>query len=219
MNKFVNTFLLFLYLPVLLFTVFVGFDLPITMLHVSGQNIPNKEYVFLGIGLLVLLVNIRRTIRRWMGVAIVSKQQKFLWSTPIASSRKKRVATYTLLEGFVFLIAGVALYEITPFAWAPAIAYSYCFVDNVLFLLLTRNKHRAALSSKALIVVDREVTLLYFTGLRKISIHQQSVFFDYIQGLQLDFPTDCIGEEKQEDFFNALEGVINQDKVFVTRKH
>lgn len=211
--------MLFFFLPVLLLTIFVGFDLTISFLNTSGARLPYKEYIFLGIGVFILIVNLRRTIRRWMGVSIVSKTTKFLWSTDISKERKQRVVTYTLLEGFVFLAAGLGLYFISEDAWAPALAYSFCFVDNVIFLILTRNKHRVALSSKALIVADREVKLLYFTGLRKISIMQQSVYFDYIEGLQLDFPTDCIGEEKQQEFFDAIEKVIDTDRVFISHKN
>jgi hypothetical protein len=77
---------------------------------------------------------------------------------------------------------------------------------------------RIGLSSKALIVADREVTLLYFNGLRKVTIHQSSIYFDYIKGLQLSFPLDCIPEDRMDEFFQELEGSINKDKVFFSKK-
>ena len=71
-----------------------------------------------------------------------------------------------------------------------------------------------ALSSKALIVADREVVLLYFKGLRKVTIHQQTVYFDYIKDLQLSFPTNCIEPKDQEAFFELLKAQFNPDKVY-----
>ena len=81
-------------------------------------------------------------------------------------------------------------------------------------MALLSAKYRVGLSSKALIVCDREVTVVYFTGLRKVSIHQQTVFFDYIKDLQLSFPLDCIQDESKEEFFDLLEDQLDRDKVF-----
>jgi hypothetical protein len=57
--------------------------------------------------------------------------------------------------------------------------------------------------------------LIYFTGLRKITVHQQTIYFDYIENLQLRFPTNCIEENKLSGFFEKLETVIDKDRVFM----
>ena len=80
-----------------------------------------------------------------------------------------------------------------------------------------RDAFRVGLSSKALIVADRDVTLLYFTGLRKVSIHQQTIYFDYIKDLQLSFPLDCIQPEMKDEFFAQLKDQVNTDKVFFSK--
>jgi len=91
--------------------------------------------------------------------------------------------------------------------------------DNLIFSVLggVTNLYKVGLSSKALIVADRDVILLYFTGLRKVSIHQQSVYFDYVKGLQLSFPSDCIPEDKKPEFFKILEENIDSEKVFFSK--
>ena len=73
------------------------------------------------------------------------------------------------------------------------------------------------ITSKAVVVADRDVSVLYFSGLSKVSIHQQSIYFDYIKGLQLSFPIDCMEKEQHDAFFTVLEEQLNTDKVFITK--
>jgi hypothetical protein len=91
-------------------------------------------------------------------------------------------------------------------------------VDNIIFLLVggLGKKFRAGVTSKAVIVADRDVVLAYFTGLRRVTIHQDSVYFHYIKDLQLDFPLDCIEKSERDTFFAELNKQIDRDRVFVT---
>ncbi len=216
MNKFINVLLLFTLFPTMLLTVFVGFDFPLSFLKTSGQNLPYKFEIFLGIGIFILIVLVRRSVRRWMGMLIVSKQKRFKWNVPVSKSRKSRVVTYLGLEAFIMLFIGVTLYQVSNDAFAPAGAFIFCTIDNVLFAIVGSIKKgfRIGLSSKALMVADREVVLLYFRGLRKVSVHQQSVYFDYVKGLQLSFPIDCIQEDHKEEFFTILEEQLDPKKVY-----
>ena len=219
MNRFINMLLMFLLVPTMLMAIYVGFDLPVTFLKTTGAYIPYREEIFLGLGLLILIVNVRRSIRRWMGMRIVSKQMKFKWNAPVSKTRKRRIITYTILEVLVMTFVGIALYIVEPQAWFPAIAFIFGAVDNIIFSTvgLSGNHYRIGLSSKALIVADREVILLYFKGLRKISVQQQSIYFDYIKGIQLTFPSDCIQDEHRAEFFKLLEEQIDEDRVFFSK--
>ena len=219
MNRFINMLLLVLLFPTMFLTIYVCFDLPIGFLKTTGAHLPYKFELFLGLGLLLFVINLRRSIRRWMGMRIVSKKKKFKWNAPVSASRKKRVITYLLLESLVMSFVGLALYRLSDQAWMPAIAFLFGATDNIIFAIIgiKRNLYRIGLSSKALIVADRDVTLLYFTGLRKVSIHQQSIYFDYIKGLQLSFPSDCIEEENRSEFFELLEAQLDKDRVFFSK--
>jgi hypothetical protein len=87
-------------------------------------------------------------------------------------------------------------------------------IEGSIYLLInSKNNFRVGLSSKAILAVDREVILLYMEGLRQVSISQQTIYFDYINELQLSFPTDCINESERTDFFENLKQSVNQDKV------
>lgn len=199
-------------------TIFVGFDLPIEMIKMSGNNLPYKDYIFLGLGMLIVIVLIRRSIRRWMGMRIVNQVKKFKWNAAVSKERKSRVRVYLVLEALVMTFVGLALYEVCETALAPCIAFLIGAFDNIIFAIAGRNnRYRVGISSKAVIVADREVILLYFTGLRKISAHQQTTYFDYIKGLQLSFPTDCIQEEEREEFLKVLEEQIDPERVFFSK--
>lgn len=219
MNKAINVILIFVFIPTILIAIYVGMDLPITFLKTTGEFLPYKFEIFLGLGVFMLLLLLRRSVRRWMGMRIVSQQKKFKWNAPVSKTRKNRVLTYLGLEAVIMFCAGYALYEVTPEAWAPAIALLFGVVDNILFAIIgsVAKGFRIGLSSKALIVADREVSLLYFRGLRKVSPHQQTIYFDYIKDLQLSFPTDCIQEGKKDEFFKILEEQMDPDKVFFSK--
>lgn len=220
MNRFINVVLVFLFLPTLLLAIYVGFDLPVSILKTTGAEFPYHREIFLGLGLLIFIINLRRSIRRWMGMRIVSNVQKFKWNAAVSLERKKRVNTYLLLESFIMTGAGIGLYLITPSAWGPAFALLFAALDSILFSIIgtTGNLFKIGLTSKALIVADREVIVLYFSGLRKVSAHQQSIYFDYIKGLQLSFPSDCIANENRDEFLQLLEAQFNPDKVFFSKQ-
>ncbi len=218
MNKSINIALGLLLLPTMALAIFVGFDLPIEMFKISGNNMPHKEYVFLGLGLLIMIVILRRSIRRWMGMRIVNQVKKFKWNAEVSKERKSRVRVYLLLEAMVMTSVGLALYAVCDDALAPCIAFLIGSLDNIVFAIAGRNgRYRVGVSSKAVIVADREVILLYYSGLRKISAHQQTTYFDYIKGLQLSFPTDCIQDEEREEFLKVLEAQIDPNRVFFSK--
>ena len=219
MNRFFNALLLFLLFPTMALTVFVGFDLPVDFLKVSGSNIPYRNEVFLVLGLFLLLINLRRSIRRWMGMNLVNKTSRFSWNEEVSKERRLRVYVYNGLEALVMTAVGTALLTVSPEDWFPATALWFGAFDNVIFTLvgLSGGKYRAGITSKAVILADRDVQLVYLSGLRKVSIHQQTIYFDYIKGLQMTIPVESIEPEQREAFFTVLESKVDRDKVFFSR--
>ena len=194
--------------------IFIGFDIPFDSFGITGSEIPYRFELFAGLGFILFIIQLRRTTRRWMALSMVSKLDRFQWNKPVSLSRKKRVATYNLIEVSVMAVLSVGLYSITKESLIPAIIFLVFSVDSFVFTLVGRNKYRVGLSTKAILVADREIILIYFTGLRKVAIHQQTVYFDYINNLQLTFPLDCIEEENKQEFFEGLHKVIDTDRVF-----
>ncbi|PWL24473.1 MAG: hypothetical protein DCO96_13410 [Fluviicola sp. XM-24bin1] len=216
MNRFINAVLLFFTLITAFVAIYVGFDLPFGILKTTGADIPYVDYVFHGLGLFLFIIVLRRSYRRWMAIRIVSRLDKFKWNKPVSKERKVRVIIYNILEFFVYVFAGSTLYWLTDRAWAPVAALLFAALDNLILTALNKT-YRVGLTSKAVIVADREVVVLYFTGLRKVSLHQQTVYFDYIKDLQLSFPTNCLLEEQRSEFFDTLEQQVDRDKVYFSK--
>jgi len=217
MNRFINAILLFLFFPTMAVAVYVGFDLPVEFFKTTGAQLRYIPETFLVLAVFMLVLLVRRSLKRWMGMRIVLQKDRFKWNQPISSERKRRVYVYTILENFIVLCAAAGLYTITPLVIPVSLVLVFSSIDAFVFLFLaTRlNGFRVGISSKAIIASDREVNLVYFTGLRKVSVFQQSIFFDYIKGLQLNFPTNCVDEDHQGEFFRVLKEQLNEDHVLV----
>lgn len=214
MNSFINILLLVVSIPTLFFSVFVRFDLPLEIFKTTASQLPFRFEIFLGFGLMLLVISVRRTIRRWIGIRMVNQIQKFKWSGKISSSRRQRVVVYTIIESTIMLLIGLSFIILTQEAWFPASVMLFFGMEGLIYLSINaKNKFRVGLSSKAILAVDREVILLYMEGLRQVSVSQQTIYFDYIQDLQLSFPTDCIEVNEQNSFFENLKHSVNPDKV------
>jgi hypothetical protein len=214
MNSFINILLLLVSLVTLFFSIFVRFDLPLEMFRTTAAQLPYRFEIFLGLGIMLLLISVRRTIRRWMGIRMVNQTEKFKWSGKISGSRRQRVIVYTIIESVIVCLIGMSFIILTKEAWFSAVVMVFFGFEGLIYLLINaKNKFRVGLSSKAILAVDREVILLYMEGLRKVSVSQQTIYFDYIQELQLSFPIDCIEESRRSEFFENLKQSVNQEKV------
>lgn len=213
MNSFINLLLLLVSVPTLLVSVFIGFDLPVEFLKSTAAELPYIKELYFTLGLLILIIGLRRTVRRWMGVSMVKKQDKFVWNQQISIERNKRVVVYNSLEALVFLSFSVAHLFLTTMSIFVVLIYFILLIDSIIFIFINQKNFRVGLSSKAILVADREIILIYLNGLRKVSISQQTIYFDYIEDLQLTFPLDCIKEDQKTSFFEALESQIDRNHV------
>ena len=64
-----------------------------------------------------------------------------------------------------------AMYVVSDTNHLPGIILYVFSIEGLIFLFLgLKNKFRVGISSKAVIVSDREVTIAYLTGLRQVTI-------------------------------------------------
>jgi hypothetical protein len=218
MNRAINILLLVVSFPVMAFTIIVGFDLPIEFLHTTGEQLPNRDVVFIVLAAILLVLILRRSASRWVGVGMTRKPERFIWCVEIGQERKRQVRMYLIIESITALVFAYATYTITPQAWVVSIVYGLLFLDQLVFLLIAMPWFRVGITHKAVVVADREVKVLYFNGLRRIESHQQTVYFEYIEDLQLFFPTNCIPEGHYGKFREILETRVNRDKVYFSDK-
>lgn len=220
MNKFINLLLLFFGFPTMLIAIIVGFDIPLTFIHTYGGEMPYRFEIFLGLGLILFIINLRRSIRRWMGMYLINQTRKFKWNAEMSKKRINRANVYSFLEGLIMFVFGYGLYTVTNEAWMPFAALAFGTVDNIVFSVYgtIKKKFRVGITAKALMVSDRDVIIIYFNGLRSVSQQQQSIYFDYVKDLQLSFPDDCVKEEDKAEFFKELKANFNPDKVYFSSK-
>jgi len=178
MNRLTNSFLLVLFFPTLALAIFVGFDFPLEFIRTSGANLPYKEYMFGGLALLMAILAANRSIRRWVALFTIRQTDRFVFHTKVSNERRKRVIVYTLLEAGILTAVGLALYILSSEAILYSVVFLVSAMDNLLFLIIGLPRFGVGLSKKAIIVADREVIVLYFSGLRKVSLSQQTLFFD-----------------------------------------
>jgi hypothetical protein len=151
-----------------------------------------------------------------MGIYIVNKTSRFVWNVPTSYKRKKRVVTYTLLEVLVMGSLTFAFYFLMESWILPGAILLFFCLESIFFLVVGyRNRFRVGVSSKAIIAADREVVIVYFTGLKKITLGKDSIYFDYIKELQLLFPTDCLEEDQISVFKEQVQKMIDRDKVLI----
>jgi hypothetical protein len=214
-NSFINILTLVLTFPLLALAIFSGYDIPIDSLGLTGSEISYQNEMFLALGICIFLIQIRRSSRRWMALNLVNKVDRFQWNETVSQSRKRRVITYNFIEAVVMISLGIGLLLCTTRTIVPASVFFLFSLDSIIFSLYGKDKFRVGLSTKAIFIADREIILIYFTGLRQITVHQQTIYFDYIENLQLAFPTNCVEESKLSGFFEKLETVIDKDRVFM----
>tara|TARA_Y100001978_G_scaffold150992_1_gene136093 strand:+ start:2890 stop:3552 length:663 start_codon:yes stop_codon:yes gene_type:complete len=220
MNSFTNSLLIFFTIPLLFLAIYIGLDVQINFLHISGSSLPYQEQIFIGFAIIYFILLVWRSVRRWMGMFIVNKADRFKWNKVVSRVRLKRIILYTFLEAAIMSSIGIAIHKLTGVYHPPAIVLFAFSIENIIFLIVgSRDRFRVGISSKAVIVADREVTIGYFSGLREITLGTESIYFDYIKNLQLSFPTDCIDDEHIDSFRSSVKSVIDPDRVFVRNKY
>ena len=55
---------------------------------------------------------------------------------------------------------------------------------------------------------------MYFSGLRRVTVQQQSLYFEYIKDLQLSASLDGISAEDRKTFRETIESAVDRNVVF-----
>jgi hypothetical protein len=219
MNRSINILLLLVSFPAMAFAIIVAFDITNEFVLPEGVEQNMRPTLIFGVCAIVLLLLVgRRSLMRWTGVSMTSKPEKFLWSTPIGRERMTRVSLYLIIEIVVAAFFTGICYWLTPIAWPITTVYGLLFLDQLLFLLIARKWFRVGITHKAVVVSDRELRVLYFSGLRRVEVQQQTLYFEYIEDLQLFFPVNCIPEGEFTAFRETLETRVDRNKVFFSEK-
>ncbi|MDD2984154.1 MAG: hypothetical protein PHQ74_12280 [Crocinitomicaceae bacterium] len=216
MNKSVNILLFILFIPTALLAVVVGFDLPIGFLRLTGESLPYAQEIFYVLAGLFFILGGRRAVQRWSGMKMVADTKRYLWNEPMDQKRVQRVSMYLALEGWFHLVFALMLYLVTPLFWPVAVVFIIFGLDHFIFSRIGKKKKlfRIGITKNAVVFADREVKVAYFTGLRRISIQQQSIYFDYIKDLQISASIDGISSKDRKLFRETIENSVDRNVVF-----
>ena len=219
MNKFVNIFLLLLVFPALFLSIFVGFDLKIEMLRIDAEDIPYLTEIYAGFAFIILFIGGKRALNRWTGVRMLSKIDSFGWNYEVNSIRKKQVTLYLLIEGLIHILIAFAFLFLTIKSLPIIFVMIILGFDHFIFCLFGNVKSiwRLGITNKAIVLGDREFKIIYFSGLRKVTVQQQTIFFEYIKDLQLSISLESIKEENRASFKAFLDDKLDRDKVFFSQ--
>ncbi len=216
MNKSVNILLFILFIPTAFLSVLIGFDLPMGFLRLTGETMPYAQEIFYVLAGLFFIIGGRRSVQRWSGLKMVGDTRRFLWNQPMDKKRVGRVSMYLKLEGIFHLFFAIMLYGVTPLFWPVGVVFVILAIDHFLFAILGKSKNlfRIGITKNAVVFADREVNVMYFSGLRRISVQQQSIYFDYIKDLQLSASIDGISHENRKSFRETIENTVDRDVIF-----
>ena len=214
MNRATNILLMFFAFPAMAYTIFVAFDVPLEMLHISMGSFEHRDKIFLVFALIFLILIVRRSVSRWAGVNMTRKPERFLWSVKVGKERKKNVRLFLIIEMLFAGVFALGLLWLTPESWPIAVAFGVMFLDQLIFMLVAPRWFRVGIAQQAIVVTDRELRLIYYSGLRRVDKHQQTIYFDYVEDLQLFFPENCIPEGSYTAFREALETKVDRNRVF-----
>jgi hypothetical protein len=92
------------------------------------------------------------------------------------------------------------------------------FLENIINTLfgVFKQTYSIGITSKAIIFVDRDVKALYFKGLKRVSKHQQTIYFEYVNDMVLHIPTNVIPDDAEQEFLKTLQGIVDPSKVYYT---
>jgi hypothetical protein len=218
MNKFFNSWILIVSVLIFPFALAVGLneDFELFGLKIRGEEFAYKNIIFIASAAIVFLLAALKASKKWMGIRIIRQVNKFKFTCRISNERKNRVQLYNAIEVVYFLLFAFFFWYISPDSWIISFVFLVVAIEHLMNSIvgLSRNKYGIGLSSKALIRVDREVTVIYFKGLQKITKHQDTLYFDYVNGLNLFVPLNIIPKEKEADFYKELRKQVDPDKVY-----
>jgi len=217
MNKNINVILIFLLIVLFLYSTIPGFDVNLFG-DFRGLETPYlTETFFIGTAVVALLF-IFRAFQRWMAIRLVKDEKKFVWISPISKSRLSRVKLYLILENSHLPFFGIYFILIHPATFLLGIVCFASFLETLIFLFVNANqrKMKSGITTQAVVLCDREAKVFYFSGLRKVSLIQDAVYMEYKDDLTMDFPANCVEDDKRADFVKHFIEQINPDKVFIS---
>ena len=220
MNRIFNIWILIFTVLTFPVAIAVGNNLDFSLfgLKIRGEEFEYTEVVFTISAGIIFLLSALRSSKKWLGMRVVQQVKRFKFNSTISETRKNRVLLYNIIEIIFFSIFAAGLLYFTSSSIYVVLVFVIVIIDSLINTILgtTAKRYRIGITSKAIVMADRETKAIYFKGLKKISKHQQTLYFEYVNGLVLHFPTDLLPEDEWNDFVSTLQSQVSPDKVYYT---
>lgn len=218
MNRIFNIWILIITVLTYPAAIAIGKNLDFSLfgLTIQGEEFPYKELYFAICAGLIFLFGAIRSSKKWLGLRVVKQVDRFQFTTPISAKRKRRIRLYNTLEIIFYLLFAGGLIYFSEYAIYVTLVFFILAIDSSIntFVGLSKKQYRIGMTKKAIVMADRETKAIYFKGLKKITHHQQTLYFEYINGLVLHFPDDLIPKDKWSSFVDTLKANVSAEKVY-----
>jgi hypothetical protein len=221
MNRVVNSFT-FLALGIYCFLVFVIVsDLSFSTWNLKG--LPYKFEIITTLTLIVLMLGLIRTHRRWQGTRDMKRYSNFIYVTGVDRSQLQQGILVTSLEVlfFIAVILFCTMYlELSPEFVLPMIGVlAFISLESLVFIVrlaIGGTAFRAGFNEDVIAYFDREMHLFYYTGLQRVELNQKDLInFQYRDGLHITFATDAIPKAERKVFRDALVSMLETKNVYI----
>jgi len=181
-----------------------------------------KEICY-GIIVVITLLALLRIQRRWVGIKDIKSFKKFIYKTPLSKKAKTLALVFSVME-IIFLSFFIAIYfkELShdvDFLLLPIIIVLLIIVLEITLFttiaLKSKNIMIMGVNQNLIAFFDREIHIVYFDGLQRISIYQNRLHFKYKLDLNVFVEIDYIPKDNLLEFKKHLEQVLLAKNVFI----
>ena len=138
MNRIYNSWTFILAIPTLGYAFLDSLDENYHLLAKAVLYIQTHFHheLFLTVSILIFLINLRRSVKKWRGIYIINQTKKYLFTAPISGYKKKVVISKNLFEIFSFSLLFIGFTVISKDAYLISIVLLIFIIDMILNTIL-----------------------------------------------------------------------------------
>ncbi|NOQ75538.1 MAG: hypothetical protein GQ574_26245 [Crocinitomix sp.] len=211
MNKVINVFSGIVLAIFTIFAMLIVFDLSFSSASLKGM--PYTFEICLTFAVIIFLLGFLRIKRKWQGAADMKQFKGFHFVRQVSKPGLNHSLIYAYAES-VFIVVAIIIFSIMadlePKLMLPMlIVLAFLLIEEIIFIArLMRGTRslafRLGINPKAVAFFNREMHIFYYTGLRRIELHQDMINFQYKDDLNLMLPLQILNAEDRVAFRDAL---------------
>lgn len=210
MNKVINVFSGIILIIFFVLAMGIVYDLSLSS-NFSLKGLPYKYQIAYGLTLIIFTLGVLRIVRKWQGAKDMKRFQKFTFVRPISKSARNLALLYATGEIlFMSIICFVLLMMamLDPVLVSPMLLVIFVLmIEGIIFsirILKGGDAFRVGINKSVVAYFNREMNLIYYTGLKRVELHQDMINFQYPQDLNILLPLEVIEKNDRLAFRDAL---------------